>query len=166
MYGTRPDIHPSGVDDKYVIDFMYMMQSSMQGLCTKLDADSGVTLTTYLANCYAALFHVRVSDYRGNMTNGEVTVDHIVEPAGGLSTASLLEWIYDWVNAFETLTEQLDGDSLTDSTYESLCYFANILPYQFESGRYDQTTILGNDNTSGVIVELHWRDERDDPLNS
>ena len=149
MGNIHPDIKPSGVSDKYVIDLMYMLQASMKGLCAKLDNDGGVPKETYTANCHNSLFHVRVFDYRGNMTNGESVVDHIVNPGGGLSSAALIEWIYDWVNALETLCEQLNGDSLGDTDYEVKCYYEIILPYQFESGRYDQTTILGNDNTSG-----------------
>jgi hypothetical protein len=149
MANIHPEIKPNGVMDKYIIDLMYMLQQSMYGLCLKLDNDGGVPLTTYVANCYTAPFHVRVFDYRGNMTTNVTTLDHIVTPVGGLSDAALIEWIYDWINAFETLTEQLDTDVLTDSTYESLGYYACILPYMFESGRYGQTTILGNDNTSG-----------------
>lgn len=148
-----PQIKPSAVTDKYLIDLMYMLQASMHGVCTKLDAEAA-GLDTYLANCYSALFHVRLFDYRANMTTDETTVDHVVEPAGGLSTAAFIEWIYDWINAFETLCEQLDGDAAIadDTDYESLCYHALILPYMFESGRYNQTTILGNDNTSGGIT--------------
>lgn len=148
MANIHPEIKPNAVQDKYLIDLMYMLQASLKGLCTKLDADAGVPLTTYLANCYTALMHTRITDYRGNMSSGEEVIDHIITPQG-LAPSALIQWIYDWVNAFETLTEQLDTDVLTDSNYESLCYYACILPYMFESGRYDQTTMLGNDNISG-----------------
>jgi len=140
------DISPAGVSDKYLIDLMYMLQQSMYGLCLKLDNDATVPLTTYVANCYTAIFREEVWDYRGNKTQNVTNVDHIITPAGGLSSAALCQWLYDYANAFETLAEQLDTDVLTDSNYESLCYYACILPYMFE----DKTgTIIGNDNTSG-----------------
>jgi len=149
MANIHPEIKPSGVEDKYLVDLMYMLQRSLQLICTKLDAESA-GLNTYLANCYTALMTVRVTDYRGNMTTGESVVDFVVTPVG-LSTEALLLWIYEWINAFETLVEQLDGDAAVcdDTDYEDLCYEALITPYQFESGRYDQTTILGNDVTTG-----------------
>lgn len=149
MANIHPEIKPNGVSDKYLIDLMYMLQQSMYGLCLKLDNDGGVPLTTYVANCYTALFHTEVWDYIGNKTQNVTTVDYIINPGGGLSTQALLQWIYDWVNAFETLTEQLDTDVLTDNDFEELGYWTCVLPYMFESGRYGQTTILGNDCITG-----------------
>ena len=146
MANISADITPRGVSDKYLIDLMYMLQQSMYGLCLKLDNDGGVPLTTYVANCYTAIFHHCIYDYRGNKTQNVTTVDHIITPIGGLSSAALNSWLFDYVNAFETLTEQLDTDVLTDSTYESLGYHACILPYMFEN---KAGTIIGNDNTSG-----------------
>ena len=148
MANIAPQIKPSGVEDKYLIDLMYMLQYSLQVLCQKLDDDASLGLATYEDNCYIALMKVRVTDYRGNMTSGEEAVDFIVTPVG-LSPEALIQWIYCWINAFETLVEQLDADNADSSDYEDLCYEAIITPYQFESGRHDQATILGNDNTSG-----------------
>lgn len=147
MYSSPVEIHPGGVSDKYLIDLMYMLQQSMYGLCLKLDSDATVPLTTYVANCYTAPFREQVWDYRGNKTQDVTTVDHIIMPSGGLPAGVLNQWLYDYVNAFETLAEQLDTDVLTDSDYESLCYHAIVFPYRFE----DKTgvTILGNDNSSG-----------------
>lgn len=143
-----PSIKPGGVDDKYIIDLMYMLQASMKGLCAKLDDDAGVPLTTYEANCYTALFTVRVFDYRGNMTPNTTTIDHIVCPTG-LTPAALIQWLWDWANAFETLTEQLDTDALSDSDYEDNCYEAILLPYQFENKK---GTIIGQDASTGAFT--------------
>lgn len=156
MANIHPEIKPNGVSDKYLIDLMYMLQYSMEKLCAYLDADTGagVILTTYEANCYTALFHTQVWDYRGNKTPNVTTVDHIITPGGGLSTAALIQWIYDWINAFETLVEQIDADALTASDYEDLCYEAIILPYIFESGRYGQQTILGNTVATGGFTSM------------
>lgn len=146
MASVYADIKPSGVSDKYIIDLMYMLQQSLYGLCLKLDNDGGVPLTTYVANCYTAIFREQVWDYRGNKTKDVSVVDHIITPIGGLSASALCQWLYDFANAFETLTEQLDTDVLTGSDFESLCYYACIMPYMFE----DKTgSVLGNDNSSG-----------------
>lgn len=155
MANINAQIRPGGVDDKYVIDLMYMLQQSMYGLCLKLDAE-GSGLTTYVANCYTAIFHTEVWDYRGNKTQNVTAVDHIVTPAG-LTTAALIQWLYDWINSFETLCEQLDGDGgiTDDANYEDLCYEALVLPYIFESGRYDQAaTILGNTVSTGGFTTM------------
>jgi len=154
MANIHPDIKPNGVDDKYLIDLMYMLQQSMYGLCLKLDNDATVPLTTYVENCYTPIFHTQVWDYRGNKTQNVTTLDHIIMPSGGLSNAALIQWIYDYINAFETLAEQCDTDGLNSSDYEDNCYEALILPYIFESGRYDQTTILGNTVSTGGFTTM------------
>lgn len=149
MANIHPEIKPNGVDDKYVIDLMYMLSYSLQLLCAKLDDDATVTGTNYEALCYKALMTVRIFDYRGNMTNGETIVDHIVNPGGGLSTVALIQWIWDWVNALETLTEKIDGDSFATSNYEDTAYEAIILPYQFENKK---GSIIGQDNSAGTFA--------------
>lgn len=139
-------ISPNGVSDKYLIDLMYMLQQSMYGLCLKLDNDATVPLTTYVANCYTALFREQIWDYRGNKTQNVTVVDHIVTPRGGLPAGALIQWVFDYVNALETLAEQLDTDTINSSTYEANAYHACILPFMIE----DKTgTIIGNDNSSG-----------------
>jgi len=155
MANIHPDIKPNGVDDKYLIDLMYMLQQSMYGLCLKLDAE-GTGLTTYVANCYTAIFHTQVWDYRGNKTQNVTYCEHIIMPSGGLPSAALIQWLYDYVNGFETLCEQLDSDAgiTDDNDYEDLCYEALVLPYIFESGRYGQTTILGNTVATGGFTTM------------
>ena len=146
MANIHPDIKPDGVSDKYLIDLMYMLQQSLYGLCLKLDNDATVPLTTYVANCYTAIFREKIEDYRGNVTQGVTTLEHIITPVGGLPAAALCQWLFDYANAFETLAEQLDTDGINSSTYEANCYHACIYPYMFE----DKTgTIIGNDNSSG-----------------
>lgn len=148
MANIHPEISPRGVSDKYLIDLMYMLQQSLYGCCLKLDNDGGAA-ATYVANCYTGKWHTQVWDYRGNKTQNVTTVDHIINPAGGLPSEALIQWIYDWVDSFETLCEAADADGLNSSDYEDNCYHAIILPYMFESGRYDQTTILGNSVSTG-----------------
>jgi len=146
MANISAQITPAGVSDKYLIDLMYMLQQSMYGLCLKLDNDGTVPLTTYVANCYTAIFRGQVWDYRGNKTQNVTKVDYIIHPKSGLPAADLIQWIFDYVNAFETLAEQCDTDNLNSSDYEANAYHACILPFKIE----DKTgTIIGNDNSSG-----------------
>lgn len=147
MANIHPEIKPNAVMDKYLIDLMYMLQQSVYGLCLKLDAE-GTGNTNYVALCYTAIFREQVWDYRGNKTQNVSVCDYIVMPSGGLPAGALCQWLYDYANAFETLTEKLDADAgiTDDNDYESLCYHAILLPYQFE----DKTgTIIGNDSSSG-----------------
>jgi hypothetical protein len=147
MYSSPVEIHPGGVSDKYLIDLMCMLQRSMYGLCAKLDAEAA-GLDTYVANCYTAIFHHVLTDYAGNRTADPTNVDYIISPMSGLPPGALTQWCFDYANALETLTEQLDGDALItdDNDYEDNCYHAIVFPYQFES---KDGTIIGNDNSSG-----------------
>jgi hypothetical protein len=117
-------IKPSGYSQGAIVDLLSMILRSIEGLCTKLDADGGVPLTTYLANCYTAIFDVIVTDTKGNRTG--LTGEYIISP-DGLSDPALIRILYQILNSLETLTEQLDTDVLTDSNYEALCYTAKIL---------------------------------------
>lgn len=123
--GAAPaDITPRGMSQRDFVDLLYMIVSSVKGICAKLDDDGGVPLTTYEANCYTAMFKTIIEDSRGNRTG--VTGNHIITPTG-VTDAALIELLYEIFNAFETLTEQLDTDNLGDSNYEALCYTAKFL---------------------------------------
>ena len=62
------DIKPTGLKQGDLVDILYQLVSSISGLCTKLDADGGVPLTTYVANCYTACFTGHIEDSGGNRT--------------------------------------------------------------------------------------------------
>ena len=118
------DIKPTGMDQGAEVDLLYQIMASIQGICTKLDADGGVPLTTYLANCYTAIFTIDITDTKGNtLRNGG---RYYISPRG-IGDDARVELLYEIFNAWETLTEQLDTDALTDSTYEALCYTAKFL---------------------------------------
>lgn len=124
MGDVHGDIRPNGLNQKDLVDLLYMLTASLTGLCQKLDADGGVTDTTYNALCYTALMTILVEDSKGNRSGN--TGDYIITPVG-ISNDALLEWLYDYVNAIETLTEQLDADGgVTDTDYEANCFTALI----------------------------------------
>jgi len=140
MASIHPDIRPTGMDQKHLVDLLYQVVASIAGICAKLDADGGVPLTTYLANCYTAIFNIIIEDSNGNRTG--LTGDHIITP-NGLGNAAMIELMYQITDSFETLTEQLDTDTLTDSTYEALCYTAKFL----HKVTNQQGNTLGNGTT-------------------
>jgi hypothetical protein len=118
------DIRPNGLDQKDLVDMFYMVVSSIAGICAKLDSDTGVPLTTYTANCYTAMFDMKITDSNGQVTGPGGGI--IIFP-GGITSEAKIELLYQIYNAIETLTEQLDTDVLTDSNYEALCYTALLL---------------------------------------
>jgi len=140
MGDVHADIKPTGLNQKDLVDLLYMVVSSINGLCTKLDSDGGVPLTTYLANCYTAIFDTIIEDSKGNRTG--LTGNHIIT-VRGVSDPALLELMYQIFNSLETLTEQLDTDTLADSTYEALCYTATML--------YKVTNQTGNTLGNGNV---------------
>lgn len=124
MGDVHADIRPNGLSQKDLVDLLYMLTASLTGLCQKLDSDDGVTDQNYNALCYTALMTILVEDSLGNRAGN--TGDYIITPVG-ISNEALLEWLYDYTNAIETLTEKLDDDGgVTDEDYEANCFTALI----------------------------------------
>lgn len=128
MANIHPDIRPNGLNQKDEVDLLYQIVSSIKGICAKLDDDGGVPLETYEANVFTAIFNGSITDTKGNLVQNFVREKgfYIINPTG-MSDAARLECLYQIYDMFETLTEQLDTDVLTDSTYEALCYTALLL---------------------------------------
>ena len=148
MGNIYPNIKPGGLTQKDEIDLIYMILYSIQLACQTLDADDGVALTTFEANCVTALFNLVVEDSKANYLNLAATASstlentHLIGPTG-ISAAARLAFLYQLYNCMETLTEQLDGDAtLSDTDYEELCYEA-IMLHMVEN---EKGNILGNDN--------------------
>lgn len=130
MANIEAQIKPTGMSQRSLVDLLYMTVNSIYGLCAKLDSDAGVPSATYVANVYTAIFNGSISDGKGNNINNQVStaVDRyfMITPTG-LDNKALLECLYQIFDMIETLTEQLDGDSLTDTNYEALVYTAYFL---------------------------------------
>lgn len=156
------DIKPSGLAMKDEVDLYYQIISSLKGICAKLDDDGGVTSTTYEANVYTAIFNGYIEDSKGNILINRVAAkDHAFQhiTPRGITDKDRLELFYDVLDMLETLTEQLDGDSLGDTDYEALCYTALVL--KMVTNQRGQT--LGNGNTfwfnpGGASPKLHLVD--------
>lgn len=117
-------ISPVGLGDDALLEWMYQWAAALYSLCATLDGSAGVALTTYRANAYTAIMTDKVINRRGNtIGSGTDYTFSSVDRNGGM----LVDWLYDAVNAVETLTEQLDVDAtLTDANYEALWFTANI----------------------------------------
>ena len=127
MANIEAQIKPSGISQRNLVDLLYMAVKSVQGICQKLDDDGGVPLETYEANVVTAIFNGYIEDSRGNSIMNRVSTKDErffqITPTG-IGDKELLEFLYQFFDMMETLTEQLDTDALTDSTYEALCYTA------------------------------------------
>lgn len=143
MGNVHPNIRPGGLSQKDLVDALYMIVSSIYGICAKLDADGATNLDTdYEEKCCTDIFTVMVEDSVGN-TTGKHT-DYRITPIG-ISDNALLTLMYQVHDAWETLCEKLDADDLAgiDTNYEALCYTALFL-HMVEN---QQGSTLGNGNT-------------------
>lgn len=131
MAAIIADIKPTGLSPNDLIDLLYMIVSSLEGICQKLDDDATVTDDDYEALCITALFNVVIEDCRGNYINLATTETstlhktHMIS-ARGISDEALLELMYDITNCMITLATKCDADH-NYSTYKSLAYTATFL---------------------------------------
>lgn len=152
MANYEAQIKPGGLSQRNLVDLLYMIVAAIKGICAKLDADGGVTATTYESSAFTAIFNGYIEDSRGNSImnrandgSGTYVTDErffIITPMG-VSDHDLNECLYQIFDMFETLTEALDTDDLTDSTYEALCYTA-LWTWKIENRK---GSTLGNGNT-------------------
>ncbi len=130
MSNIEVQIKPSGVTQRSLVDFLYAIVSSLKGICAKLDDDAGVPLTTYEANVFTAIFNGSIENSRADMVQNYVSAKDefffIAKPSG-IDTRVLVRAIYQVFDMMETLCEQLDADTLTDSNYEALVFTAHYL---------------------------------------
>lgn len=150
MSNIEAQIKPSGLSQRSLVDWIYMVVYSIQGICQKLDDDTN-TDDTYEADVYTAIFNGSIEDGRGNSIQNRandgatppvyVTDDRffILKPTG-VSMHALNEAFYQIIDMLETLAEQLDADDCTSSDYESGCYTPYIT-WIIENCKGDQ---LGN----------------------
>ena len=128
------DIKPSGLRQRDEVDLLYDIVSSIQGICQKLDDDTGasIVLTTYEANCYTAIFNGSIEDGQGNVISNFLTPSATIpEPVfitpRGIGNRERVDILYMIMAMLETLTEQLDSDNCASSAYEATNYTAIIL---------------------------------------
>ena len=156
MANIEAQIKPTGLKVKSLVDCLYAVVSSIHGICAKLDADGGVPLETYEANCYTAIFNGCLENSRGDQIYNVVTaLEHqfrLIRPTG-VTYNSIWQIISQILDMMETLTEQLDTDTLTDSNYEALVYTAHVLPTDENTLKIGST--LGANVTKMAIDYLY-----------
>ena len=158
MANYEVQIKPTGLKQKSLVDCLYAVVSSILGICKKLDDDGGVPLTTYEANVFTALFNGEIINSRGSRVANQVTARandfYCINPKG-VSDKALLNCIYDIFNMMETLTEQLDTDTLTGSNFEALVYTA-YFKWTVDNGV--SATLLGNSTDKWIRPGgIDWR---------
>ena len=144
MANVEAQIKPSGLSQRNLVDLLYMIVYSIQGICAKLD-DDNVTDTDYEALCYTAIFNGSIEDGRGNSIQNRVEASDdrffIIKPTG-IGGKELLECLFQIFTMLQTLTAKIDADAAPPSsvTYEALCYTAK-LTWQIENCK---GTLVGN----------------------
>jgi len=130
MSNKEAQIKPTGMSQRNEVDLWYSLIAAVKGICEKLDDDDGVPLTTYEANVFTAIFNGHIEDSKGNRIISRVTAKdrffYHVSPTG-ISQAARITLLYDFFDMMETLTEQLDTDTLQGLNYEALVYTALYL---------------------------------------
>ncbi len=140
MAAINADIKPTGINQRDLVDLIYMIVTSFRGIANKLDNDGGITDTDYRDNVDACL-NLVLNDTKGNHLNlaksATSTRPHTIciSPTGfdwGRSS-DLLYMLFD---AWETLCEQIDADTNppTSTNYEASFYTAMYLT-QVESSK-------------------------------
>lgn len=127
IYG---DIKPTGLNQRDLINLLYMIISSFRGIANKLDNDGSVTDTDYRDNVDAC-FNLVIEDCRGNYLNLANTESSTMPPLikigeVGFDVARSSDLLYMIFDAWETLCEQLDADTNppTSTDYEANAYTA------------------------------------------
>uniref|UniRef100_A0A6M3XT98 Uncharacterized protein n=1 Tax=viral metagenome TaxID=1070528 RepID=A0A6M3XT98_9ZZZZ len=163
------DITPSGIRQRYLVDLLYMIVTSMRGIAAKLDSDTSVTDTDYNANLDAVM-NLIVENSTGSrvqvVTGESSTLPPVVRITPiAFDKARFCDLLYMIYDAWETLCEQLDADAnpATNRTYEANTYTAKFLhmvensrgntlgnsagwpdgtPYYFRLGSFDQRQVV------------------------
>jgi len=132
MSNIFPNIKPGGLTQRDLVDALYMAYSSLYGIMAKADADSNAATTTHVALGWTPLINTIIEDSKGNRAGQAIAESSTIEPfhsitVNGITDAALNAALYQWHNALETFTEQLDTDALTLNTYEAIAFTATVL---------------------------------------
>jgi hypothetical protein len=119
-------IRPAMITNRTRSWIMYNWVKAWKTLCTKLDADSAVSGTDYVATCYTAkILHI-VMDPKGVTDLGNGVVYYFTP--GNVDRKQLIEFFYNALDALHTLAAKLDSDGgVADTDYDDLTYTAYCL---------------------------------------
>ncbi len=117
----------TGMNEQDEIDFLYMVVTSLKGICAKLDDDVLVTDTDYEALCYTAIINTVIYDSTGHVAGQCIypTKDfNIIGPSQGISDRGRNALLFQLFTAFATLAIKLDADVGTTLTATLTTQFA------------------------------------------
>jgi len=129
MGNIYPNIKPTGLTNKDLVDALYMIVQALYTLCAKIDADASAGATTHLANAWTAIFNLKITDSKGNVTGQGIAESSSVMPtyiidAGKIDDKSLNAALYQITRSIYVLTTQLDTEAVSFTNYEATAYTA------------------------------------------
>jgi len=142
MANYEAQIKPAGLKQKSLVDCLYALASSIQGICKKLDLDGGVPLgggggvPAYETDVFTANFNGSIENSRGEVVMNAIAAlenDFKIVSPRGITFASALGFISQILEMLHDLTKKLDDDTLSDSDYKALVYDAYTLEYDDDS---------------------------------
>jgi len=141
MGNIFPNIKPTGLTKRDLVDALGMLVRSLYTLCVKIDTDTSAGATTHLANCYTAIINAIITDSKGNRTDALGSDEsstrmpiHIIGP-GRIDDASLNAALYQIVLSIKTLCTQLDTEAVSFTNYLATAYTAIFTPQRIEDGK-------------------------------
>lgn len=115
-------IAPTGVSNKDLSQVIYQLVDCLETLTEQLDTDV-LGASNYEALCYTAKILTLFENHIGT-TIGNGTV--FTFKPGSVPQPQLVEFMYQWMDAINTLCTKLDAENatVTDTNYKALCYTA------------------------------------------
>lgn len=143
MGNIEAQIKPTGMSQRNLVDLLYMVVYSLQGICAKLD-DDNVTDTDYESLCYTAIFNGSIEDSRGNYIMNRVSAKDdrffIISPTG-IDNKALLECLYQIFSMAHTLVAKIDADAAPPTTVTYHHLYDDYFVWIIENCKGDQ---IGN----------------------
>jgi len=123
-------ISANGMHQRDLIAALYQLETNWNGILTKLDADGGVTLTTYNAT-YA------------------VDLNNTVPGSNGIGQGDIVSFLDSFVSKFNLCLTALDGDTgVTDTDYNSTLAITDVV----NAGTKDRNTAVDNAGMSQAAL--------------
>lgn len=120
-------ISPTGITGEALIELLYEIFDAGATLLTQLDTDS-LTDSDYLSSLYSSSFPYNVIKGNGSSLGNGGAGSYTFGPTAAPDDPHLIDLLYSLVNVIHLTAAKLDADgTVTDTTYDSLWYTANIL---------------------------------------
>lgn len=156
MGDNHPDIRPNGLNQKDLVDALYMVASSLKGIFQKIQDDGINSFSVQFIN-NLRMHRVVVEDSKGNRTGGNLAyydalamTTTMISPTG-ISDGAILELLYAIFYDLDAATDILDTHGASNSgttTYNDDVYVA-ICTWLIERHNGD---VIGNGTTRRLRV--------------